>query len=96
MDYDVILSSDVEEDIDEAIQYYKKISHELAKDFIQELKFTRNYIQLNPFYFQVRYVNIRIAFLKKFPYGLHYTVKQQSIYLLSFFHTSIDFEKRRK
>jgi len=95
MAYDVILSSQIEDDIDEAIHYYKKISPELAKEFIQELRFTRDYVHHNPFYFQVRYSNIRIAFMKKFPYGIHYTVIQQSIYLVSLFHTSIDEGKRR-
>lgn len=51
MDYDIILSSQIEDDIDEAIYFYKKISPKLAQEFIQDLKFTRNYVQRNPLFF---------------------------------------------
>lgn len=40
--------------------------------FSKEFRLKINLIKENPLSFELKYNNIRIVFLKKFPYGIHY------------------------
>ncbi len=93
MGYSLIITNKAESDVDEATAYYFNIRKNLAKKFITELKTTVKYIQKNPDKIQIRYGNIRIAFLKAFPFGIHYTVASGTIIILAVFHTARDNEK---
>lgn len=88
MAYKIYVSTDAELDIDKAITYYKDIKLSLAKDFLKEVKATRKYITKNPEKIQIRYSTIRIAFLKQFPFGIHFRIQNETIYILSVLHTS--------
>jgi plasmid stabilization system protein ParE len=90
MAYKIITSTKVELDIDKAIEYYKDINVQLAKDFLVELKPTSKYIQKHPKKIQVRYATIRVAFLKRFPFGVHFRLDTKTISILSILHTSGD------
>lgn len=88
MIYKISTSPKVKNSVDLALFWYKEISTKVAKKFEKELRKTYSYIEKNPYQFQVRYDNIRIAFLKKFPFGIHYVVTNNTIVVLSVFHTS--------
>ena len=75
MAYKLITSSKAEQDVEKAILYYKDIKIDLARDFLTELKATRKYIQKHPKKIQVRYANVRVAFLKRFPFGVHFRLE---------------------
>ncbi len=93
MAYKIITTPETEKDIEEAIKWYKDIQISLALSFINELRAVRKYIHQNPNKIQVRYNNIRIAFLKKFPYGIHYKFEKDIITIVAVFHTSQNHEK---
>lgn len=93
MVYKLIASSKSESDTAKAIEYYKEIRVELAKEFLIELRATRKYIEKNPKKIQVRYGNIRVAFLKRFPYGVHFRLQDKTITIISIFNTSEDSNK---
>lgn len=44
-------------------------------------------IKLNPLLFQVKYTSVRVAFLHKFPFGIHFIIKDDSVIILAVFHT---------
>jgi plasmid stabilization system protein ParE len=90
MAYKIITSTKAEFDVDKAIEYYKDINIQLAKDFLTELKATSKYIQKHPKKIQIRYANIRVAFLKRFPFGVHFRLEDKTISILSILHTSGD------
>ena len=90
MAYKIITSTKAELDVDKAIEYYKDINVQLAKDFLTELKATHKYIQKHPKKIQVRYANIRVAFLKRFPFGVHFRLEDKTISILAILHTSGD------
>lgn len=96
MAYKLNVSTKAELDLDKAIEYYKTIEIQLAKEFLIELKATRNYIQKHPKKIQVRYANIRVAFLKRFPFGVHFRFEDKTISILSILHTSGDPENWEK
>lgn len=88
MAYKILTSPDSEEDMDRAIKRYAEIKPSLAKQFTTELKAVRKYISKNPKSVQIRYKNTRIAYLKIFPYGLHYKFLNETIYITSLYNTS--------
>ena len=93
MGYKLLASSQSERDTEKIIQYYIEIKPRLAKEFLGELKAIRKFIQKNPKKIQVRYADIRIAFLKKFPVGVHFKIIEDTVMILSILGTSEDSEK---
>lgn len=99
MDYNVITSPKAEVDIEQAVEWYVDISIELAQQFIIELKAAKNYIVKNPKKIQIRYNKTRIAFLKRFPYGIHYVFHKKTIVIVAVFNTAenpIKWKKRSR
>jgi|SRR5690554_271887 len=62
----------VNQDLKEAALWYNRARSGLGKVFLKEVKAEVNQIVKNPLAYEVRYANIRIAFVKKFPYGIHF------------------------
>ena|ERR1035437_5483238 len=75
-DFEIILLDEAIADIQKAIDYYKIISPILAKKFHTAINNTFTELKKNPFY-QVRYDNVRMRSVKKFPYLLHFVVNEQ-------------------
>lgn len=96
MDYNVITSPKAEVDIEQAVEWYVDISIELAQQFIIELKAAKNYIVKNPKKIQIRYNKTRIAFLKRFPYGIHYVFHKKTIVIVAVFNTAENPNKWKK
>jgi len=90
MAYKLIATPTTDNDIDDAVQWYLGIRKDLARQFLSELKAVRKYILKNPKKIQIRYGNIRVAFLKKFPYGVHYEFKNDTITIVAVFSTADD------
>jgi len=90
MAYKLRTTPQTKRDIDSTTEYYKKIRRDLAKQFLNELESVKKYISKNPEKIQVRHNNIRIAFLKKFPYSLHFHLKENTITIIALFGTSED------
>ncbi len=86
MAYKLVTSSKVHSDVEKGIEWYKEIQIDLARRFFKEVHSTKKSISKNPKKFQVRYNGVRIAFLDKFPYGIHYKFENDTIFLLAVFH----------
>ena len=74
----VLLAPSAIEDIQDGINYYKNIDFLLGKKFLEALKTTFKELKNNPFY-QIRYENVRVRTVKKFPYVLHFVVEENSV-----------------
>ncbi len=88
MAYKLITTPETERDINKAVEWYADIRKIIAKKFINELRAVKKYIHKNPEKIAVKYSNVRVAFFKKFPYGLHYAFEKDTITILALFHTS--------
>ena len=93
MGYKLRASSQSESDTEKIVLYYLEIKPQLAKKFLTELKARRKYIQKNPKKIQVRYSDVRIAFLNKFPVGIHFKIIEDTVMILSILGTSEDSKK---
>lgn len=77
-------------DLKEINNWYNKIDKKLWTQFIKEFRSKINFIKENPLSFELKYDDIRIVFLKTFPYGIHYSYNEDRnlIEIYSVFHTS--------
>ncbi|MEN4760202.1 type II toxin-antitoxin system RelE/ParE family toxin [Chryseobacterium sp. C39-AII1] len=100
MEIKLIYSPFVKQDLKEINDWYKKINKKLWINFMKEFRSKINFIKENPLSFEFKYDHNRIVFLKKFPYGIHYSynAEENIIEIYSIFHTSRDPEqwKERK
>ena len=88
MSYDFVNKRGVIADITQAIDHYKNISPELAKQFLFRIREAKAYIARSPFGFQVKYKEVRTLLLKQFPYHIHYLIDdtKKQIIILAIIH----------
>ena len=87
MKYKISVSDETQLDIREGSEYYSKISEALNQKFLSEIINTIEIIQVNPLHHQIRYKKIRIAFTEIFPYGIHFIISNETIYIFRVLHT---------
>lgn len=92
--YTIVLEPESRDDINEAIEYYNEIYGNLSLKFLTSLEATIDRIKQNPFY-QIKYDDVRILPLKKFPYSIHYHINEDfdEIKILAVIHTASDPDK---
>jgi len=87
MKYPSIFRENSLEDYQKGIDYYEAISIRLTERFDNEFKQKLDQIENNPFLYQIRYKNIRIAYLENFPFGIHFIIEKEAIHILKILHT---------
>jgi plasmid stabilization system protein ParE len=75
-------------DVEEIVLWYEEQRKGLSYDFELCLEVGIHEIQRNPAAFQKRYKSVKIRFIQRFPYGIHYIVEKNKIIVLGVFHTS--------
>lgn len=88
MDYKIHVQDDAYLDIEEGIENYENVRKGLSMDFELCLEEGYSDILRTPLGYQIRYADIRIKFIRRFPYGIHYFVEKEDIFVIAVFHTS--------
>ena len=88
--YRLLISDESRLDIFDAFLWYESCGEGLGVDFELCLEAGFEYIQHNPLLSQKRYKKLRIHFIKRFPYGIHYLFDGNDIKVFGVFHTSRD------
>ncbi|HUH72823.1 MAG TPA: type II toxin-antitoxin system RelE/ParE family toxin [Chitinophagales bacterium] len=88
MKFSIQIAEYAKKDISEAYSWYILKNESIADDFENQIYYALKKIEDNPFKFQIRYKLIRVAFLKKFPFGIHYKINDNLIEIIAVFHTS--------
>ncbi|WP_248724729.1 type II toxin-antitoxin system RelE/ParE family toxin [Seonamhaeicola sp. ML3] len=86
MVYQIELSDEAKVNINEASEYYLKISKALHDKFIADVVKTIDGLQDKPLHFQIRYRSIRIAHTNVFPFGVHFIIESATIRILKILH----------
>ena len=75
-------------DIGDAIEHYDGVLPGLSIEF--ELCLEEGYADIvkTPLGYQIKYRNVRVKFIRRFPYGIHYLVEGNEITVISVFHQS--------
>ncbi len=94
MSFTVIFEPDSEQEIIEAFQWYEEQSFGLGGEFLRAVKQSEAALSRNPYQYQVQYKEVRYAFLRRFPYALHYIIEENTVSVLACFHFRRDPSKR--
>ena len=94
MAFEIVQYPEADEDILNAVDYYKEISDSVVSSFEKQLSKAYDRLERNPF-FQIRYDDVRALPLKKFPYVVlfHVDETKKIVYILSVFCTHQNPEK---
>lgn len=90
MPYTILFSQAAEDDTQQAYNWYDEQKKGLGAVFIEFLSAAIDSIADSPLKTQIRYKNVRVFFMQKFPFGIHFRVNDDhSILIAAVFHTSI-------
>jgi toxin ParE1/3/4 len=88
--YRISIEEDAKFDIAEGYDWYSKISEKASDSFLVQIKKTIEYLEQDPFLFQLIYKNYRHVPVKKFPFVIIYKVETQSVKIYRVFSTKMD------
>jgi len=86
--YRLIINPFAELDLQSAFEWYDLQKEGLGEEFILEVDKTINRIIQNPNQFSVVKKFIRMAVVKRFPFGIFYLIKDDIINVFAIFHFS--------
>ena len=88
MGYEIKILPEALNDINNAFEYYEKISFKVLNSFKNELEENYNKLEINPFY-QIKFKYLRVIPFKNFPYIIFFEVDEVTkiVYVYSVFHT---------
>lgn len=87
MDCKLILKPEAEKDIRKAMAWYNEQNKNLPDILLNIIDESLEKIKEFPEHYQKRYNDIRIVFTKKFPYGIYYTLEENTIFVHAVLHT---------
>ena len=86
MAYILSIRKEAEADVAEAYQYYESCRENLGADFMSSVDDAISKIQHNPKQFRTVLGKIRRALVKRFLYGIYYTIDENEIIVLAVVH----------
>lgn len=86
MTYKVLLRPEAEVDLTQAYHWYERQSKGLGAALLLSVDAILAEIQRNPELYPKKYKSVRRALLRRFPYGVFYIVKRETIAVLAIFH----------
>ena len=87
-EYLLIISDEAYFDISEAYFWYESAKKGLGDQFESSLENSLKQLMISPQQYQERHKNVRIVFLLRFPFGIHYVIEREFIKVIAVFHTS--------
>jgi plasmid stabilization system protein ParE len=90
MSYKIFIRPEAEIDLDEAYFWYERQKVGLGKELVFQVDTCIASIQRDPFSYPLKYKGVRKALVYRFPYGVFYTVDEQTIVVFAIFHAKRD------
>jgi len=84
--YKLSIRAEAEADIAEAYRYYESCREDLGADFMLCIDEAISRIQRSPKQFKVVLNNVRRGLVKKFLYGIYYTLNENEIIVIAVIH----------
>ena len=89
MNFSLVIEPRALLEIQQAINYYDKQQEGLGERFLNAIEFHFNVLTDKP-KFQIRYSNIRCLRVKKYPYLIHFSIEDKTVYIHAVLHTSLN------
>ena len=76
-------------DLQKAKKWYNEQRAELGEEFKQEVNKEINYIGTYPLHYQIKYKEIRVSYVTRFPYGVFYFIEEdkKQVIIIGVLHT---------
>jgi hypothetical protein len=90
MKYVIVYLPLVYEDIKETYDFYNSRLEGLGKEFVNTVKLEFKTILQYPMLFEIKYLNTRVAFMDRFPFGIHFEIREDiyTIIVKGVYHTA--------
>ena len=89
MNFSLVIEPRALLEIQQAIDYYDEQQEGLGERFLNAIEFQFNVLTDKP-KFQIRYSNIRCLRVKKYPYLIHFSIEDKTVYIHAVLHTSLN------
>lgn len=86
MSYKVRFVPAVQLDLAEAYAWYEEQATGLGAEFLRQVSIQEARLSRNPLLHAVVYAHIRMAFLGRFPYALHFEIVDETVLVLACIH----------
>ncbi|MBN2625362.1 MAG: type II toxin-antitoxin system RelE/ParE family toxin [Spirochaetales bacterium] len=86
MKYELVITSEAQNEIRDAIQWYRSKALYLDREFLNCLDNGFSMIKRNPLMFPIVHKNYRRILIRRFPYQIIYTLQESTILVLAVFH----------
>lgn len=96
MIYKVVISSIAREELYESASWYNSRKDKLGLEFIIEVDAVINAIKSNPLLYAIVYRDFRMAFTKRFPFEIFYSIENETVVIHHIFHASRNPENWKK
>lgn len=96
MNYQVLIQSEAELDLQDIYNWYEQRSQGLGSEFIRVVDASLATIQRNPQSFPVVYKQLRRKLIRRFPYGIFYLIEAETIVIIGCFHVKRDPQQWQK
>jgi hypothetical protein len=90
MTYKIVIIDEAKVDYNKSLKWYKDINPKLAERFNLSFKESLALIKKNPLHYQIRYEDVQLIMIPKFPYLIHFTVYEKLIVIKAIYHSSRD------
>jgi len=87
MNYEIAFYDEALIDLRDAILWYNSELEGLGQDLETQFYNALPIIAKGPNHYQIRYLNCRVFWLKRFPYGIHYFVDNNLIVITALVHS---------
>lgn len=86
MAFKLTLRREAEKDLTEAFEYYQSCRPGLGLEFMLCVEAALGSIQRNPEHYPQVYKNVARNFIRRFPFGIYFLIKQDAIIVLAALH----------
>jgi hypothetical protein len=93
--YNVFNKPEAETDIMQAVGWYESHQLNLGLRFLTHLEKLYSALELNPYIFPEKYLKVRQAPLKYFPYVILYRIEGKKVFVLAVFNCYQDPKKKK-
>jgi plasmid stabilization system protein ParE len=93
MSFEFLYEDRVDDDIDDALDYFASKNPKLTDDFLDRIEEAKQTILNSPKGFEVKHPDIRTVLLKQFDYHIYYTIDGDKIIILAILHAQSGQEK---
>lgn len=94
MTYHLVFTLQADQDLNKIKVWYDNINTALTQDLFLELSDEFKIFKKSPLIYQTRYKQIRVAFLKRFEYGIHYLIEENQLIVLRILHNKQYFNEK--